>query len=177
MDLSRVTAALNRWFAGARARILAASILLLAISTLASILFMREILHTRLDEEINTQFRQEAGEFRRLVGGRDPRTGEPFGSDVRSIFDVYFSRNVPDEGEALISLLGERVYKTKSAAGARIDPAEFRGLIADWAGLRRPQAGRIDTDRGPLLYLALPVGTSGPEPMATFVVANFPAEE
>src|ERR671917_1155615 len=135
MDLSRVTAALNRWFAGARARILAASILLLAISTLASILFMRQILHTRLDEEISAQFRQEAGEFRRLVGGRDPRTGEPFGSDVKAIFDVYFSRNLPDEGEALISLLGERVYKSKAAADAPLDLVELRGTIRRWAAL------------------------------------------
>jgi signal transduction histidine kinase len=177
MDVSKVSAALSRWFAGARARILAASILLLALSTVVSILVMRQVLHTSLDEEINTQFRQEAGEFRRLVGGRDPRTGEPFGSDVGSIFDVYFSRNVPDEGEALISLVRGRVYKAKSAAGAQIDPAEFRPLIADWSRLRRPQAGRIDTDRGPLLYLALPIRSRGTTPAATFVVANFPAEE
>ena len=177
MNLSRTRAVLRTWLSGARARILAACILLLAFSTLTSILIARQILHTRLGEEINSQFRQEIGEFRKLVGGRDPRTGAPFGTDVGAIFDVYFSRNVPDEGEVLLSLVRGRVYKWKSAVGPAADLVWARDALRRWATLRRPDAGELQTDRGTLLYLALPIEGRGGEPTGTFVVANFPEEE
>lgn len=167
---------LRRLFTGARARILASGILLLAFSTSTSILFVRQVLLTRLEEEIQTQFRQEVGEFRSLVGGRDPRTGQPFGSDVKAIFDVYFSRNLPDEGEALISLIGDRVYKSKAAADAPLDLVELRGAIRRWAALDEPDGGGLETTGGPLLWLAAPVQSQG-EVRGTFVVANFPTGE
>jgi signal transduction histidine kinase len=176
MDLSRLTAALGRTFSGARPRILAACILLLALSTVTSILFIRHILMTRLDEEINTQLTQEVGEFRRLVGGRDPRSGQPFGSDVRAIFDVFFSRNVPGEGEALISLVNGRIYKTKSSVEGALDVPELRGLTRRWAAQRAPKADHVETSQGPLLYLSVPIGTRARNLTGTFVVANFPAE-
>jgi signal transduction histidine kinase len=177
MDLSGLTEALRRNFSGARPRILAACILLLAVSTVTSILFIRHILMTRLDEEINTQLTQEVGEFRRLVGGRDPRSGEPFGSDVRAIFDVFFSRNVPGEGEALISLVDGRIYRTKSSVEGALDVPELRELTRRWAALKVPKADRVETSQGPLLYLGVPIGTRARDVSGTFVVANFPAEE
>ena len=168
---------LRRPFTGARARILASAILLLAFSTLTSILFVRQFLLNRLDEEISTQFRQEVGEFRSLVQGRDPRTGEPFGSDVRAIFDVYFSRNVPDEGEALISLIGRRVYKTKSAPDAPLDLIALRSTIRRWVALDEPEGGGLETSTGPLLWLASPIQNQKGKVSGTFVVANFPTGE
>jgi signal transduction histidine kinase len=177
MKLSQLTAAVGRTFSGARPRILASCILLLALSTITSILFIRQILMTRLDEEINTQFRQEVGEFRRLVGGRDPRTGDPFGTDIKSIFDVYFARNVPDEGEALISIVNGRVYRTKSSVEGGLDVPELRTSIRRWATLTTPDARRLDTSQGALLYLGVPFETRAGSVSGTFVVANFPAEE
>src|SRR5688500_2501065 len=82
-------------FAGARTRILAGLALLLAASTVASLLLLRDILLSRLDEEIDTTLTQEIAEFRRLAGGNDPRTGRPFGTVLRAVFDVFFQRNVP----------------------------------------------------------------------------------
>ena len=168
---------LRRPFTGARARILASAILLLAFSTLTSILFVRQFLLNRLDEEISTQFRQEVGEFRSLVQGRDPRTGEPFGSDVRAIFDVYFSRNVPDEGEALISLIGRKVYKTKSAPDAPLDLIALRSTIRRWVALDEPEGGGLETSTGPLLWLASPIQNQKGKVSGAFVVANFPTGE
>jgi signal transduction histidine kinase len=177
MDPSRLRAALRRTFSGARPRILASCIVLLAVSTLASILFVRHILLTRLDGEINTHFRQEVGEFRRLVGGGDPRTGEPFGSDIRAIFDVFFARNVPDEGEALISLVNGRLYRTKSSVEGALDIPEMQASTRRWARLTAPEAGRLETSRGGLLYLGVPIETPAGNPSGTFVVVNFPAGE
>ena len=59
----------------ARVRILASIVLLLAASTLGSVIAIRQILLLRLDDRIESELRQETREFRQLVGGRDPATG------------------------------------------------------------------------------------------------------
>jgi signal transduction histidine kinase len=171
------SSALRRPFSGARARILALGILLLGFSTLTSILFVRQVLLTGLDEEINRAIRQEMDEFSRLVGGRDPRTGEPFGSNVRAIFDTYFSRELPDEGEALISFVDGRVYKTRAAADAPLDVDELGAAIRRWAALEQPRGGTLETAGGPLLWLASPIEDETGATIGTFVVANFPEGE
>src|SRR5918997_4920790 len=94
----------------ARIRILASYLVLLAFSTLATVIVIRQILLVRLDNEVEQTLVQETREFRQLVRGNDPETGEPFGMDLARIFDVFLDRNVPDDDEAIVALLGGRVY-------------------------------------------------------------------
>jgi len=88
-----------------RVRILAAIIGLLFASSIVSVVLSRGLLFESLDVEIRGDLVREAEEFRRLASGTDPRTGEPFGTDLRAIFDVYFDREVPDEGETLLAFV------------------------------------------------------------------------
>jgi signal transduction histidine kinase len=162
-------------FSGIGTRIFLSYVLLLAVSTAASVVFIRQILLVRLDEEIAEGLEQEQQEFRRLVGGLDPRTGEPFGSKFRAIFDVYFDRNVLNEGEEILAILDGELYLARRDHGAF--PLERRSdLITQWAGLTDSQAGEIETDGGVARYLAVPLLQDG-EPRAVFVVANFPQFE
>jgi len=103
----------RRWtpLAGTRTRVLTAFAVLTAVSAALSLFLIHQVLLNRLDEEVGQQLTQEVAEFRRLVRGNDPRTGEPFGTNVRRIFDVYFSRNVPDEGEVILSSIDRRLYR------------------------------------------------------------------
>lgn len=103
---------------GVRTRVVVATIALLALSTALSVVVMRQVLLERLDEEITDGLHQEVNEFRRLAGGNDPETGEPFGDDLRAILDTYFSRNVPNEGEALLSFVDGRPHATAYSAQA-----------------------------------------------------------
>jgi signal transduction histidine kinase len=160
----------------ARVKILASYVILLALSTATSVLLIRQILLIRLEEEIDEQFTQEVREFRRLARGSDPDTGEPFGSDVRSIFDVYFSRNVPDEGEALLSFVGGRPYLAARSNAASYPLEDDRALVARWAALLDPERGEVVTAVGDARYIAVPV-LDGTEPLGVFVVANFPLHE
>jgi len=161
---------------GTRTRILAAFAILTAMSAALSLFLIREVLFNRLDEEIEQQLTQEVAEFRRLVRGNDPRTGEPFGADVRRIFDVYFSRNVPDEGEVIISSIDRRLYRSVRAGEAEYRPGEVLREVA----LRRPldeaHRGAVATSTGSARYLNVPVEI-GDRVLATFTVANFPANE
>ena len=164
------------FLASARTRVLAAFVILLALSTGVSLLLEREILRSQLSSEIDREMAQEVREFRRLVAGNDPRTGKPFGADLRAIFDVYLSRNVPDEGEAILSYVGGRRYKSIRALD-RQDPVDE--LFVRLGGAVRSGAterGEIETSAGTARYLAVPVVAAG-RTAGTFVVANFPRDE
>lgn len=183
MTLAKVASAISRpWqslLRGTRTRVLLGFVVLLALSTVSSLVLVRQILVVRLHDEISNELAQETQEFRRLASGNDPRTGQPFGTDVRAIFDVYFDRNVPSEGEALVALLNGHTYKSSygSDAGYRLNRRP--GLIDRLSELERPERGMLHYPGGEARYLAIPLTISGETnpPRGTFVVANFPAFE
>jgi signal transduction histidine kinase len=156
-----------------RVRIVLAVVLLLAGSAAASILVLRGVLLNRLDEEIQENLRREVEEFELLLSGLDPRTGEPFG-DLEAIFDVYFSREVADEGESLLAFVGQRLYESARAEGA-VEADRIEETIDYWLSLRSREEGERDTPAGHARYLAVPLEVG--DQTGLFVVANFPALE
>ena len=131
---------LRRWWGlrSARARILIWAVAFLAMSSVASVLVVRQVLRARLDERISATLSQEVDEFDLLVTGSDPETGEPFGSDLRRIFEVYVGRNVPIDGEVVLGIVGNQVeYST----GDAVEVAALGALAQRWRGLDSPGAG------------------------------------
>ncbi|MGD9702032.1 MAG: sensor histidine kinase [Acidimicrobiia bacterium] len=161
-------------FGSIRFRILAAVVGLLAASAAVSIIVLRDVLHDRLDEEITVNLRQEVEELELLAGGINPRTGGPFGDDVAAIFDVYFSREVPDEGETLLAFVGDRLYGNARSNDA-VPAGELDDAIAYWLALTEREEGRIGTSAGQAQYVALPLRDG--DQHGLFVAANFPAFE
>jgi two-component system OmpR family sensor kinase len=157
-----------------RVRILAAVVVLLAGSSAASIIVARTSLIERLDQEVKVDLRQEAEEFQLLAGGLNPRTGAPFGDDVQGVFDLYFRREVVDEGESLLAFLGDRLYQSERAAGV-VEAAELDEAIAYWLSLDEREEGQLDTPVGLVRYIAVPLAARSQDGL--FVVANFPAFE
>lgn len=155
---------------GARARILAAFVVLLAGSTVLSTLALRQILLVRADERTDRSLAQEVEEFRRLVAdGRDPRDGRPFDGDVRAIFDVYLARNVPGEHEDLYTFLDGRPFR--SSATGEPDPAVVRRILA-LRGVTSATRGTLTGGDGDeVRFLAVPVVVQG-RPRGTFVVTE-----
>ena len=153
-----------------RVRILASYVLLLLIAAVVSVLVVRQVLLVRLDDRIEEDLAQEVREFRSLAGGNDPETGRPFGSNARRIFTVYLERNVPGEGEQLLTIPreGEPRFKATERADLTFD----QSLVSRWRGLRESERGEIETGAGEARYIALPV-VSGERNLGTFVVAHF----
>jgi two-component system OmpR family sensor kinase len=146
----------RRIFASARMRILASYLVLLVFSTAVSVVTLREVLLARAGERVDEALVQETEEFRRLARlGRDPRTGDPFGDDVRAIFEVFLSRNVPAEREAFYTYVGGELYETRFAPGLR----EVRiGEIDALAVSTTAQRGEAELDDGSRVrYLAVPI--------------------
>ena len=154
----------------ARVRILASIVLLLAASTLGSVIAIRQILLVRLDDRIESGLTQETSEFRRLVGGSDPATGRPFGTDVKAIFDTYLRRNVPGEGEVLLTFLGRRPYQ--SSGGRDFPVGELTSRYSEWTSLRRSDQGTTETSAGDVRYIVVPI-VLGRRARGAFVVLNF----
>ena len=146
---------------------------LLLVAGLATILIVRSVLLVELDDEVESSLAQEVGEFRSLAGGIDPATGEPFAGKVKRIFTVFLSRNIPSEGEQLIAIPAEGPIRSRAAARADV-PLDF--LTEGWRDLTQSERGEIETDAGPVRYLAVPVLDQG-SPAGTFAVANFLAGE
>jgi signal transduction histidine kinase len=144
---------------------------MLALATLASVLVIRTVLLVRLDQRIDNELTQEAGELRRLAGGTDPQTGRRFGPQVRRIFDVYFERNVPARYEALITFAGGRPYlRSRQVLPYQLD--RDPELVEHWGSLGETERGRVETPAGRVEYLAVPLRIEA-EPRGVFVAAIF----
>jgi len=162
------------WLGSIRVRILAVVVGLLVLSSIGSVLVLRTLLLQQLDAEIEERLDREAEEFALLSDGTDPQTGEPFDGDLRAILDVYFSREIPDEGESLLSFVDGRLYEASRSQDAAA-VGELRPAIDYWMSLTEPERGSVDTVLGEARYVAVPLRGDGADGL--FVVANFPSSE
>jgi two-component system OmpR family sensor kinase len=156
-----------------RVRIVLAVVLLLAGSAAVSIAVLRNVLLARLDKEIQLQLRQEANEFDLLRSGLDPLTGRPFAS-LTAMFDIYFAREVPDEGETLLAFVEEELYQSTRARSA-MEAQQIAETVDYWLALDRREEGQRNTGAGEARYVAIPLALGGQQGL--FVAANFPAFE
>ncbi|MEM9712671.1 MAG: HAMP domain-containing sensor histidine kinase [Actinomycetota bacterium] len=160
---------------GFRGRVLGLTAVLLIGATSLGLVLQRAVLLGSLSSEVDDSLEQEREEIVRLSTGRDPDTGEPFGGDVRAIFDTFLSRNVPGEGEVYVTIVDEAPYRTTLApGGVRLD--RDADLVARWSALEAGEWGAFDTAAGPVRYLAVPLVLEG-STTGVFVVANFEQQE
>jgi two-component system, OmpR family, sensor kinase len=166
----------------ARARILIAYIVLLAIAAALGLYGFRSALLLRLEDEVDDAMRQEVLELERLLeDGRDPDTGEPFTS-LRELFDTYFARNVPSRDEAFIGFVEGQQYKSSTLARFPLDslPREAldygEALASRSPGEEGPATGRFDTELGEALYRATRIGDFEND-VGAFLVMILPANE
>ena len=158
-----------------RSRLLLSYIALLAIASFASVLAARQVLLVRLDDRVSEDLQQEVEEFETLASeGVDPENGRPFGNDVKTLFDTYLERNVPDDDEELITV--PRHGAPQRIGGDNTSSFTFSDFITDWRRLERVDRGEVETPAGNVRYVAVPVEAGGGT-LGTFVVAIFVADE
>lgn len=162
-----------RFRPGFRIRVLGSFAALLTLALLGGLFLQRTILLGDLNRDIQTSLAQEREELETLAGGRNPLTGEPFNDDVRAIFDTFLTRNVPEEGEVYLTFVDQAPYKT-TAAPLRLDADPE--LADRWGGLTVGEGGQVETEAGPVHFLASPLRYQG-ETRGVFVVANFSGQE
>jgi two-component system, OmpR family, sensor kinase len=149
-----------------RVRILGWYVALLAISLIAALFLQRTFLLAQAEADAEEALDQEVMELQALVGGVDPATGEPFGENISAIFDTFLARNVPLEGEGLLTFVNGTIYKTDvtGARIARVPEAEGWAILAD------SERGVFDNpELGEVHYLAVPL--VGEQEGGAFVVS------
>lgn len=141
-------------------RIVGAFTLLMALAAVLSVLLVRQVLLSGLDDRIDGALVQESRELNRLVDrGIDPETGESF-ENVRRILDVFLERNVPSRNEAFITFVdGEPYVRSRNVLPYRLD--EDAALVERWSTITETDAGTVPTPGGDVRYLAVPVTEDG----------------
>ncbi|PSB23061.1 two-component sensor histidine kinase [filamentous cyanobacterium CCP1] len=159
----------RRVFLSAQIRILGWLVLLFLLSIIISIFTIRQILSAQLTERVQRSLEQEIEEVQRLVEGRNPTTGEPFGDDVAAIFDVFLSRSVPEDNEFFITLLNGSIYQTSPIALPEI--LITHPSFLDTLDLSQPKLGQQSQFGETIIYRVHPIETSG-DVQGVFVVAQ-----
>jgi two-component system OmpR family sensor kinase len=144
----------RRLLAGARTRVLLAFVVLLALSTIASTIALRQILLARTGERVEQALVQEVDEFEVLAErGRNPLSGEPFGNDVRSLFEVFLQRNVVIAGEEVFTFVDGEPFKST----VRNPSPRLLGHVLELGSVTASERGEVDTADGRIRYLAVPL--------------------
>ncbi|WP_416673907.1 sensor histidine kinase [Egbenema bharatensis] len=150
----------HKFFLSAQTRILIWLGILIFLSVVISIFTIRQILSALLTERVQRSLEQEIEEVQRLIGGRNPSTGEPFGDDIASIFDVFLARSVPEDDEFFITLLNGEIYQTSPIAlPDRLN--ERSSFLQSLAQVKHPQQGTKKIGWETIIYLAYPIETNG----------------
>jgi two-component system, OmpR family, sensor kinase len=176
----RVRQRVRRAFSSIRLRLVWWFILVLALTTLASIVVVRQVLVQQVDARIDADLAQEVDEVTRLAAGNDPATGEPFGDRVDRVFEVFLDRNVPSPNEMLLTFVAGRPYRHAPMAeeaplGELHVPYPLEQdprLTALWATREQPLRGHAATPGGRVEFVAVPF-LAAREPRGVFVVAIF----
>lgn len=158
-----------------RARVLAVALALLAAALVVTVVADRALLLARLNERVDDDLAQEVSELERLAQGVDPETGEVFGDDVSAIFDTFFARNVPNQNEVFLGIVGDSPYKRSADSEYPIEMLD--ALVERWVSTDAPEYDTVTTPVGSMRTLVVPVTGPDGDRVGTFVVGRFPAEE
>ncbi|MGH2629248.1 MAG: sensor histidine kinase [Actinomycetota bacterium] len=162
----------RRLFRGVRARILFWSTVSLVAGIVVAVIVVRQATLVQLDRWIDGSLEQKADELEALSGGRDPLTGERFGTDVRRIFEVFLERNVPTSNEAYLAFVGGRLIDQRKAGGPAFELEDDVQLMQRWGDLEGSERDSVDTPTGTVEYLAVPLRDGG-DVQGVFVTAFF----
>ncbi len=152
-------------------RILAVYCLLILLSFSSAVLAIRRVLLFRLETRIEQALDQEIREFRLLVGGNDPNTAQPFGENIRAIFDVFLKRNIPIFNEYTIALLPDG-FHASIPYPEKLPPSIDRNseMVRHWQKLTDQERGKVDNCEQQIEYWAEPIEIRG-KVRGVFVVA------
>ena len=141
----------KRVFFGVRSRIVVWYGFLIVCSFGVSILAVRQVLSVRLEERAKMTIIQEVKEFRSFVADKNYRS-----SKVGVVFDNFLARNIPADGEFMLTFLNGNFYKSSpSALPASLQKSPDK--IKFWGSLQATTKGELIAPAERLRYWAEPV--------------------
>ncbi|WP_307365290.1 hypothetical protein [Microbacterium sp. W4I4] len=128
-----------------RTRILAWTLLVVALALCVIVLSTGRVLLSRVEASAVSELEHEAAKLHAFAAGVDPSSGEGF-TGTQQLLTAYLSHNVPEQDETYFSVVNAQAdRRSADSPPARLDvDAEF---VADVSALRAP-ASRPNRDVG-----------------------------
>ncbi|RAM51211.1 MAG: two-component sensor histidine kinase [Hapalosiphonaceae cyanobacterium JJU2] len=182
-------------FWAVRTRILFWYILFMIFIFIIFIPIFREVLYARVDTRVRRELAEKMETFKKLIYEKDGEVRkeiEEFGNievdekleppasekDLKDFFDVFLSRQLPEDDAHLIAFVNGNFYK--SSPSARPDPlAKNSRLMRRWAEQTQSEQGEqqvFSKTIGSIVYITEPVKING-KTLGVFVVAHYTAGE
>ncbi len=138
---------------GVRTRVLVSFLALLVLSTAASVLVLREVLLSRIGDQVERELTRNVDSLQDVSTLGQPQNGRPF-TDVAQLFDVYLGRATTPADGALIAFADGDLYAAQLA-----DPGQepLAGSYSALARITAPTSGEHDTSLGETRYVAIPM--------------------
>lgn len=131
---------------------------LLILSTAASVFVLREVLMSRIGNQVEDQLTDEVQSLSELRDAGQPGSGKPF-AGAQQLLTVYLKQNSPPSDGALVTFVGGRPFRAEIAN--RADQSLTDGALP-LADATSPSSGAIDTELGEARYVAIPVAGNPP---------------
>jgi signal transduction histidine kinase len=130
-------------------------LILLVVSTAASLLVLREVLFSRIGTEVQEQLTEQIDELRLLTeAGTDPATGEPLANNLDDVFRVFLRREGPLADGTIATFVEGRPFGS--------EPQGFlAGTVNSLGDTTEPQSGERTDPLGEVRFVAVPVSGGG----------------
>lgn len=151
-----------------RARILAATLFVVALALCAIVLVTGRTLFARIEANAAAELEHETEKLR--ASAFDAATAGVGG--VREMLTAHLAGSVPEQYETFFTVIDGRADRRSHAEPlARLDLDDR--FVAEVARAETPRSGRADTAAGPVAYAAIPVRIAGDPADGVFVIVEF----
>ena len=139
--------------AGVRTRVLVSFLALLIVSTAASVLVLRQLLLSRIGDQVQRELALDVNSLQDLSARGQPGNGKPF-MGVGQLFDSYLEQtSAPSDGTLVTFVDSEHHASEVANPSDDVLQTSFNSL----ARTRSATGGDLDTPLGETRYLAVPV--------------------
>ena len=142
---------------GVRTRVLVSFLVLLVVSTAASLFVLREVLLSRISDRVTNELAAELEPLEALEQGR-PGSGRAW-PDLESLFDAFLDTNSPPPAGVLATFIGVTPYRAVSS-GAVATESRLPAAISSLEDTS-PTSGTVETEVGEAVWIGIPASVDG----------------
>lgn len=142
---------------GVRTRVLVSFLVLLVVSTAASLFVLREVLLSRISDRVTNELAAELEPLESLEQGR-PGNGGPW-PDLESLFDAFLSTNSPPPTGVFGTFVGEEPYRAVSSGDVATE-SRLPDAIAALESGSGASSGTVETEHGEAVWIGIPASVN-----------------
>jgi signal transduction histidine kinase len=133
--------------------VLVSFLALLVLSTAASVLVLRQVLLSRIGDQVERELAREVDSLKDVSVLGQPQDGRRF-TDVQALFDSYLSQTSAPSDGALVTFADRHPYRAKLANPSQAALSQSYSALATST---TPTSGQLNTSLGETQFVAIPV--------------------